>query len=428
MKDKEGSSSPLLLSPKVRVKSLKRRRVLNGNCENEFDDSTLELLNALRDIPPCCETKPKGRKPLPAIGSHAKDVDPSLHLARSNNEDKKPKAEFFNDLQLIDDAFSQNKERNESLKMTLRSRRTREATFISSNKPNILNLSDSTDDKQSKELKEDNKLDFNDNNSVFSDFSEDLVKDTTERKRRNRRTNQNPTEDKLTGTIVKAGRRISRLADPLPSQTSHIKNFNHKSLFLQDNDNPDTSRSSGSKSIIDDDLMLHLDADFHQGFESNSLSSEASKREEMPLKRRSRRHQQSLDELSRVENGFSDVGSVFSEDFSETYDPTFTSKNQRARNPDSLSSFSFNKDHQDSNGGIFTSPQRHKKRSRHHQKKSTENPFFSNDIDLLSTNSFCLPGDNEDSSYQGRKYYPKQQRRRPQKYLPPLSEHLTHSK
>ena len=437
MKGKDGTSSPLLLSPKVRVKPLKRRRIRLGNADNELDESTLEILNAIRDIPSCCDSKSSSRKPLPAIGSQRQhetvDYDFAIDSNCSTSRDKKISS-LSTDVQLIDDALLQSKDvGNDGTKISLRPRRRRERTFISSNKSNFLTAdghSNGTD------LNVSNQLNF-DNDSVFSDFSEDLTKEKSERRRRNRKSTE--TESlKDDGAIdvrpaIKAGRRSTRLLESANLQFSFLQDpsNDHQSSNHHNNEHPDTSRSSVRKGQINEDFLLLLDQDTLHGIESNSVtSSETSKTEVLSHKRRSRRHHQNIDEdfvNAGKDDGFSEATSVFS-DISESYDPTISSKEHRTRKVDSLSSFGTNIEDRDSDGGIFTSPQRHKKRSRHHQSKlrqnHEDNPLFSNDTDLLATNSFSLSGESDDALYQERKLISKPQRRRNHKYLPPLSENL----
>ena len=439
MKGKDVSASPMQ-SPKVRVKPLKRRRIRLGNTDNELDESTMEILNAIRDIPSCCEKKTSSRKPLPAIGSQFKSEDErfaSETVCSTSRGKKKPN--LSNDILLIDDALTKNKDFDEvdnhdESKKSLRPRRRRERTFISSKKSDLLKEDNPDKDSEIFSLnQQEPKMDL-DNNSVFSDLSEEVVKDRNDKRRKNRQNYEFESlrDDDVTNIrpSVKAGRRSTTLLNSSSLQIS----------FLKESDlNPDTSRSSRSKTTSDDDFLLRLDQNTPLGFDNTSMSSETSKNEFGPPKRRSRRYCHPDGNLRNEEedsikigrdNGFSDAASMFSDDFSETYDPSFNTKHQKTRKD--VSSFGINSDKKDSNGGIFTSPQRHKKRSRHQQSKlkqnPEDNPLFSNEVDLLSTNSFSLPGENEEAPYLERKLYPKHQRRRTHKYLPPLSEHLSNSK
>jgi len=444
MKGKDVTSSPLL-SPKVRVKPLKRRRIRLGNNDNELDESTMEILNAIRDIPSCCERNSSNRKPLPAIGSQTKSGKNEFlieSLSNASRAKKNPNISndvISNDVQLIDDALTQNKnlddgEDDDDTKRSLRPRRRRERTFISSKKSEL--LKEDNDDnvvinRINFDQKQESKMDFN-NNSMFSDFSEDLTNNKSER-RRAKLLNakiENLEDDELTNKrpSVKAGRRSTKPS----SQIQQI------SFLKESNFNPDSSRSSktiGRLDDDDDDFLLRLDQNSPVEFEINSLSSETSKKEVLAPKRRSRRHCCNTEEdpmPTGRDNGFSDEASLFSDDFSDVYDPSFNTKPHKTRNSQALSSFRLKTEDKDPNGGIFTSPQRHKKRSRHQQSKLKQNPednlLFSNDSDLLSTNSFSLPGENEEAPYLERKLYPKHQRRRAHKFLPPLSENLSSSK
>ena len=81
MKGREGLSSPIL-SPKLPVKPLKRRRMRLGTTDSELNDSTLDLLDALRDVP-SKGTKGSSRKPLPAIGSLENNFETGSNLNNS---------------------------------------------------------------------------------------------------------------------------------------------------------------------------------------------------------------------------------------------------------------------------------------------------------------------------------------------------------
>ena len=434
MKGREENSSPLLLSPKLRVKPLKRRRIRVGNADPDLDDSTLELLNAIRDIPSDVERSTRGLQPLPAIGSKKTD-DIVFDICNS------PKKELAVDVRLIDDALSQRKlTRNDGSKMVLRSRRRRETTFVSSKKNNLFaNEEDIQQEALVTDRSDDSRVEFNDNCSVFSEFSEDLSKDRNYR-RRNRKSDEidNIEEEKsVIKSPIKAGRRSNRLTDPPIQHLSLQKSNNNKLSFHIDEDNLDILSSRDKTSLFEEDLISAFNGSNPPRGKSNSLSSEQSNKNEDSLtnKRRSRRFHRTMDEDASGggggENGFSDVGSVFSEDFSETYDPTFNYKQLKTN---CISSILPNDDNGDGsvNGGIFTSPQRHKKRSRRHLTEGhymwEENSAFSSESDFNNSKSFYLSDDNVDLSHQAHKLYPKQTRRRPHKYLPPLSENLSISK
>ena len=434
MKGKQELHSPKTLSPKLPVKPLKRRRIRLGVADPELEDSAQALLDVIRDTA-SNGAKTTSCKPLPAIGSLERKMENGLEFKNSNEFQNTLKKKVDKDVSILDVELENDHGKTEDFKRTLRPRRRREPTFLKMNTNSQLDGKSTEfiekNNRSKNDLRPNFSTDFTDNLSVYSDLSEDLAKENPERYRRNNR-NDNLMiieEEKLPPARAKAGRRSNRRSDPPVHELFFdTSKTNNQYKFLKTfSDLPDSSRTSETK-IGDDELLSNFAHISPRRFDKNAICSDFSKNNEITGKRRSRRARQNDDASSlraaKGENCISDAASVFSDDIaSETYDPTLIDWQQKSRISDSFSNMLSSGE----DSGIFTLPQRHKKRLRHQPteiKNETETSLlFSNSVGFLSTNGPHL----EKKSDPTQQMYAKQ-RQRPRKYLPPLSENLSSSK
>lgn len=469
--------SPDLLSPNLRVKAQKRRRTRLGTSDVELERSTQELLTALRD-PAVCQSP--ALKPLPAISA----------------AEKVPANGLF-DSQELEEAVNDTMKQFDHSKRPGKARASRRKRLDDLERCPTFTKSSSVDAgavKGGGKAREvppgrNNENKFGDDASIFSDMSDELGFERRTRRRNSRRAKDNQATDesktvdllldsKQQPDVLKASprRRVSRRGRNSPAVVSPIEK-----LTLRDGCSPKitgkqrtlafdatvdaqkgkpspVSKHNKQQQIVAKQSKLWPISDDFELTKSN-LHTHDSAVARKPRGRQGRLLGTETGLDRQTDRAASDVMSVVSSDVGDAYDPTFCGASRpevTSRLMGGLCNPSLEKvkghhlsrnlstgreegSGDDVSVDIFTSPKRHKKRSRRrHQAENLETGLLSTNQSSHTTGEkpktkseliFGAVGNDLSlkPTFNGE-HNVSPRRRGYNKYLPPLSESLNHLK
>ncbi|XP_078482531.1 uncharacterized protein LOC108949332 [Ciona intestinalis] len=424
-----------LLSPKLRVAALKRRRLrLTGT--DDLSKSAQDFLNALHDNSEISLMKTDSLKPLPAIEVNGRPTKPRPTISRENtvtltnnprhcgfldkaecNEGNKRTRDYDATFILTNESGTVCDDivKSNSLRKTTQRRRSERHKL---EEYNVATSSIGTNETNSKNTitpilpkpkeKEPLSSDYNPaRNSKSKQASENKISTPT---RRQRRRNRNP-----------------------PTVVTPIRN-----LSIEDNSTLSVPRSTNKSKLNKQTEKAETLSDLNvkNGLAFSCMDDSPAKCNETNIRRSRRNRHNTSSSLSDccITDGLSDAMSMLSDD-QEAYQPTLRSKDKEEKTRKHFSnqtlSTSTADESCDSRLGIFTSPRRHKKRARPRPVNASEN------AELLKTplnNCNSSPGvvlepivlaSNELFSreeMEGLNDNRQTRRKTYNKYLPPLSE------